>query len=323
MRDSSFIVNSDGETCEDLKNYAHGIEQVSNKCSEINFRFQIPCCPEEWEDPCEFCDAGLTVDPSALVPGTEYTCGDLLGFSRENHDSSSEDCVGLHTVAPFCCPADPTPSITANTTQTDGGICPFCPNGLSDETRDAPAPEAQGATCNQVALYATSLAPDSSDCTDLAFLEPYCCPGGSGAPEPEAEASETAETTGEKGGGPDAETTEEEGADAESQAASEAESAATTTESQGEASEVPDETFNKVCGFCGVGGVSPDAAGTEVPESSGLSCSDLFGYAQTLAEGAEDCDAVVLAEPLCCPGFAAARQSAQDQFEALVADGEN
>ncbi|EJK49480.1 hypothetical protein THAOC_31642, partial [Thalassiosira oceanica] len=279
VRDSSFIANSVGDTCEDLKNYAHGIEQVSKNCTDMNYFYQVQCCPDDWHDPCDICNAGLTVDPSTPVPNSGgHTCGSLLDSSRQISDKAVEACVGLQFLEPLCCPADPDSAQSG---------CSLCPNGMSDDTKDEPVPdpEAQGATCNEIAFYAaTSFAPDSEECTWVVQLDSFCCPGGNGAPGSEAETSESAETTGEEAG-PEVEAVDEEGAAADSQAASEAESAAITAEAQDEENKVPGETSSKVCGFCGVGGVGPDAAGTEVPGSGGLSCSDLFGYAQTLEDG--------------------------------------
>ena len=304
MRDSSFIVNSAGDTCEDLKNYAYGIEQVSNKCAEINYNFRVQCCPEDFDDPCVFCPAGLTVDPSISVPNSGgYDCGGLLDASRGINDSTGEVCTGLKLAEPLCCPGPDSAS-------AQGGICHFCPKGLSDETKDEPAPDAQGATCNEVAFfYATGFTPDSDECTWLVQLESFCCPGDSGEPGLNAEPSGSTETTGE-----------DDGSETETDT-SEAESAATTADAQGEENEVPAEKSSRTCGFCGIGGVSPDIAGTEVPQSGGLTCSDLFGYAQTFEDGADECDAIALAEPFCCPGAAAAKQSlGADETSSKVCD---
>ena len=203
-----------------------------------------------------------------------------------------EVCTGLQAASPVCCPSDSAP---AQISESGGSSspCPFCPSGVSaDKASEAP-PQAAGATCTDLTFYAASLGDGSTDCSDLQFLEPFCCPT-----EDEGEVEEATENTA---------------TDIENTAIDE--SGEPTFESEVAGESTTDSA--DACAFCPEG-VSPDAADAEVPDSGGFTCSDLAAFAQNLSPGG-DCDALVLATPLCCPDAAAT--SVQNYFEGMGTDG--
>ncbi|EJK57238.1 hypothetical protein THAOC_22745 [Thalassiosira oceanica] len=81
----------------------------------------------------------------------------------------------------------------------------------------------------------------------------------------------------------------------------------------GPAGEGAAEPASEACGFC-PGGVDPDAAGAEVPGSGGSTCADLAAFAGGIGPGG-DCDAVVLAEPLCCPEGGGGDESSRTEVQ--------
>ena len=226
-----------------------------------------------------------------------------MTFTRGFIQQGEDVCTGLQAASPVCCPAD---SFVAVSSESGGSSspCPFCPSGLSADKASESPPQAPEATCTDLASYAATLGDGSSDCSNLQFLESFCCQAEDGGEVEDA----TKETTAEQDA-VDETTAAEESAVADTSQQQESDAPA----GGGEGAADP----AGACGFC-PGGVSPDAAGAEVPGSGGFTCSDLASFAQALGPG-EDCDAVVLAAPLCCPG--AGTDSVRNFFEALQADG--
>lgn len=394
MRDEN-IAMPGNETCGSLQKYFSTLEAVSNKCLDASgptgSGLDAYCCPRANQSPCDFCNGGVTAPDTVTFPdpgrcessaltcrqpanaqtctatNTIFTCDDFMTFTRGFMQQGEETCTGLQAAMPLCCPSDSV-AAPAQIPESGGGgsQCPFCPGGVSAEKASEAPPEAAGATCTELTLYAATLGDGSSDCSNLQFLEPSCCPTEDvGEVEDATEDAATGETTAEEdlteesaaedttaevpaadepaadeepaaedltqqegAAEPAAEeedATEEPAAEdttAEEPAADEDTAAEDATQQEGgdgPAGEGAAEPASEACGFC-PGGVDPDAAGAEVPGSGGSTCADLAAFAGGIGPGG-DCDAVVLAEPLCCPGGGGGDESVRNFFEALEAGG--
>jgi len=282
--------------------------QLNNETGRGSFS-----CELAEEDSCNFCRSNGVVNEDLVVSADGQTCGSVFEKAKTIEQVSNE-CGGVSSgngVMPFevaCCPED---------TLTNGRPCPFCENGLSV---DGSYPFFGDYTCGQMLKFARHGHFNSTVCEEMLWGQSICCPDSSGNAVP---ASCPFCTNGLDASLKDVLVPEFEGETCSSlkdwalvlQAEEEncfilqfAEydccPAGGNDANAGEsmAQDEDEDGGGQICNFCS-GEVSEAKQNEIVPNTGGATtCSDLVSYSLTLAVGGAECDQILPAQALCCPG---------------------
>jgi len=244
-------------------------------------------CKLAEEDMCQFCVNNITTDADIVVSQDSETCGSFYETSRTIEEVSSQ-CKQIRPAQHTCCPEDAMWKMTA---------CAFCNNVFSSLDASLPVPgsnesnpEGVDYTCEDLYFSAQMVMNDDSACKEIQLAESICCPEGqSTAAEDDVSSVKSNMSLAEK---------EDDEA-----------------EDQGD--------VGGACVFCS-GRVKTEFQSVIIPgpEANGATCNDLIGHSLTLESGAE-CEQVLLAQALCCPGEDDQSVLFDDEAAVAAAEGTN
>ena len=178
--------------------------------------------------------------------------------------------------------------------------CPFCPGGLTvDAATPVPGPDGVAYTCGQVSQFASFLMAEGDQCGDLLMAEALCCPEEPAGPCGFCSAGLTA----------DADTPLPAGSDGNSYTCGQlTEFAKQVGIYDAECNEMllaeplccP--SFDQVCGFCSEGlTADADTPLPVAPDGVTYTCSQLHAVVNFVKSGSDECNDMLMAEPICCP----------------------
>ena len=168
--DTSLPARMDGVayTCGQILQFVFFLKAESDECSNILMAEPLCCPSDDGAGFCPFCK-GLAVDSEKPIPETEFTCGDLAGFTAFVEDGT-EDCANMMLAEGLCC-------------QTKGeeepaGPCGFCSAGLTaDADTSLPAgSDGISYTCGQLTAFVYVVGSGTKECSEMLLAEPLCCP---------------------------------------------------------------------------------------------------------------------------------------------------
>ena len=238
---------------------------------------------------CPFCPGGLTVDAATPVPGPDgvaYTCGQVSQFASFLM-AEGDQCGVLLMAEALCCPEEP------------AGPCGFCSAGLTADA-DTPLPagsDGNSYTCGQLTEFANLFDSNDDECNEMLLAEPLCCPPSNVCGF--CSAGLTA----------DADTPLPAGSDGNSYTCGQlTEFAKQVGIYDAECNEMllaeplccP--SFDQVCGFCSEGlTVDADTPLPVAPDGVTYTCSQLHAVVNFVKSGSDECNDMLMAEPICCP----------------------